>query len=302
MALIGLALVALTFSIVSQGLLLAVPFALLALALPPRRPVLVAVGAALLVLSLTSRGLDDVAYFERGWALLLGSWFVVFVLALPAAGYVARGISAVAATVATVGVFYGFNAGGFVRLDAGVRSRYVEAATKVAEKMAEVFPPGSGTTSELPASMMRVAESQALVFPALLAIASLASLAAGWWLFRRFSASAERPLRPLREFRFSDHLVWVLLLGTVLMLATKDPVVTRVGANLVVFMAALYALRGLAVLVVMSRKPGAFGMVVGGILFLYVFPVVLAAAMIVGLTDTWFDIRAKRPIMPAPGS
>jgi hypothetical protein len=148
-----------------------------------------------------------------------------------------------------------------------------------------------------------VAQLQVLVFPAMMAIASLAALGAGWWLYRRLAAADRQPLRPLREFRFSDHLVWLLVIGaTLLVILPANAIAHRTGWNLVTFMVALYALRGLAVFVVIGGTPGVFGMLVGAVLFVVLYPLVLAATILVGLSDTWLDIRAKRPIAPRPGS
>ena len=137
----------------------------------------------------------------------------------------------------------------------------------------------------------------------MLAIASLAALGAAWWLFSRFAAHEDQPLRPLREFRFTDHLVWVLLIGAVLVLLPAiGPQAQRAGFNLVLFMTLLYALRGLAVLLMFGAAPGPFGIVLGVLLFYIVFPLVLATTVLVGLIDTWLDIRARRPQRPQPGS
>jgi hypothetical protein len=43
-------------------------------------------------------------------------------------------------------------------------------------------------------------------------------------------------------------------------------------------------------------------MIVGAVMLIVFFPLMAAATMIVGLTDTWLDIRARRPLQPPPGS
>jgi hypothetical protein len=301
--LVGLVLVAATFSVLTPGVLLAVPFALLALALPPRRPVLLVVGAALVAMVLFSNGQGSLWYFERGWTLLLGSWFVVMVMVLPTSGFVTRALAAVAATAATSGAFLGLTDGGFARLDTAVSTRLREAAGEAAASLSALLQSNDGTSAaSMPANMYKAAEFQAQLFPALLGLASLAALGAGWWVFRKVAAKDEQPLRPLREFRFPDHLVWVLVVGALLLTVPAGDLARRAGSNLVTFMAALYALRGLAVLLVIGGAPGPFGMVIGAVLFVFLYPLVMAATMIVGLTDTWFDIRAKRAIPPTPGS
>ncbi len=304
-ALVGLVLLAAIFSgAITPAILLAVPFGLLAVALPPRRPPVIVAGVVLLVLLLSSAaGGDSLWYFERGWSILLGSWFVVMVIAMPAASFVSRALATLGASVATSAVFLALNRGGFARLDGAVSGKLKDGAKAATDAFAQMMPNAdTQAAKDLPANMVKMAELQVMLFPALLSIASVAALGAGWWMFRKLAASDEQPLRPVREFRFSDHLVWMLVVGALLVLVSDHALANRVGMNLVVFMAALYALRGLAVLLVVGRAPGPFGKIMGAIAVLYLFPIVMAATMIVGLTDTWLDIRAKRPIAPSPGS
>jgi hypothetical protein len=286
-------------------LLLAVPFALLALAMPPRRLVMQIIGVALLALLLSARGTGTLFYFERGWALLIGSWFVVAVMVMPGAQFVGRALAALGASAATCAVFLTANRGAFARLDADISTRLHTAANATIESLKQMSAGKQGgmDLTQMMASMTRVADMQTLLFPAMLATASLAALGASWWLYRRFAAKDEQPLRPLREFRFSDHLVWMLIIGAILMLVPSlgaGP--QRVGSNIVLFMTMLYALRGLAVFVMIGAAPGPFGIVIGAILFVVLYPLVLGATVLVGLTDTWLDIRKKRPIAPTPGS
>ena len=129
-----------------------------------------------------------------------------------------------------------------------------------------------------------------LWIPALLALASLAGLAVAWWAFRRLVAREGSPLAPLRQFRFNDGLVWLLVAGGVLLLAGAgygigvEHGTARAGSNLLLFTAALYALRGLAVLLVIAGAPGPVGMVLGGVLLLLLYPLVMATTFFVGLT------------------
>src|SRR5690606_25169464 len=117
--------------------------------------------------------------------------------------------------------------------------------------------------SEMSDALFRAVELQALVFPALLALASVAALAVAWWGYRRMSGGGPRPLAPLREFRFHDGLVWLLVIGIALLVLPVDGIADRAGSNLLTFMAALYALRGLAVLLVLGGVPGPLGMLIG---------------------------------------
>jgi hypothetical protein len=59
-------------------------------------------------------------------------------------------------------------------------------------------------------------------------------------------------------------------------------------------MAALYALRGFAVMVWLFGTPGLLGLVFGAIVFVLLYPIVMATTLMVGVTDTWLDLRARQ--------
>jgi hypothetical protein len=80
----------------------------------------------------------------------------------------------------------------------------------------------------------------------------------------------------------------VMLLATTL----SDPL-DRVGSNAVAFMGALYALRGAAVFVFVSGGFSWFGYVMTALGLFLLTPVVLGAAMVIGIGDTWLDLRRR---------
>ncbi|HSJ16171.1 MAG TPA: DUF2232 domain-containing protein [Longimicrobiales bacterium] len=293
----ALAVSAAVLSVTNPGLLLLVPFAVLALALPPRRPA-IALGALLMVVLVLSGPRGGLLwYFERGWALLAAAWFVVMVVALPRQGFLVRALGAVLAAELTATAFLAANRGSFERLEAAVSGRLREAATSAVSGWQRLgAPAGDGEGGGIPLSELvyRFAELQVMLFPALLALATLAGLAVAWWGFRRLSAGEREPLAPLREFRFPNDLVWLLIVGLALLLLPAGAAAGRVGSNLLTFMAALYALRGVAVLLVIGGAPGPLGVLVGLLAVLFLYPLVMAATVLVGLTDTWLDIRARR--------
>ena len=144
------------------------------------------------------------------------------------------------------------------------------------------------------------------VFPALLALESLAALALAWSAYHRLSrARIGPPLHPLRDFRFNDQLVWGLIVGLVIMLLPTLSTLSGVGKNLLVFFGALYALRGFGVLSwFLSPRRLALTFVIG---FVMLFAPVLmlqyaaalaflmlgVAALALGLGDTWADWRSR---------
>jgi hypothetical protein len=294
--------VAATLSAVNPGLLLVVPFSLLVLALPPYRPLLTLGAIALGVLAMTGASGGAVWYFERGWALLAAGWFVLAVALLPVTGFLPRGLVALAGAAVSALPFLWLNRGAFGLLEAALSGRLREAAAQAAAAWQRLSTRGTGggageaigEGSGLADAIYRAADLQVLLFPALLGLATLAGLAVAWWAYRRLAVRDREPLRPLREFAFPNDLVWLLIAGIALLVLPVGQAVSRAGANVLTFMAALYALRGAAVLVVIGGAPGPLGMLVGLLVLVFLYPLVMATTVLVGLTDTWIDIRARR--------
>lgn len=282
---LGLMLVVLTFSVVRPLQLILVPMALLLVALPPRRPRLLVFAAILGAAAfLGPRG--ALWSVEHGWALVLSGWFVVAVLAWPGGPFLHRALAATAATLATVAVMIaGF--GSWSELDWAIASQYRELAGALAQS----WPGGvSADVVEL------AAEVQAGLFPAFLAVGSVAALGVAWWSYTHLTRRGRR-LGRLTEFRFPDALLWLLIAGLALLLVPLDDWGSRLGSNLVFFMGALYALRGLAVVVTLvlglvgMRLPVLIALGVVGVLL---YPIVVAGTLLLGVTDTWLDLRAGR--------
>lgn len=291
-----LTLLAAALSIIGPGLLIFIPFALLLLALPPRRPILIAVALALLFVGISGRSSDVLWWFARGWALMLGAWFVVMVTMMPRSAFTTRSIAAVFATTASAAVMLLVSRTGFGSLDYAIGQRLRQSAATIAAAWTARQPAtgeSAGWSNEAVAAMNRVIDAQSLLYPALLAIASLAGLAVAYWAWRRFAYQEEQPFGPLREFRFRDELVWVLVVAIVLIVLPLNEAATRTGANLMTFMGALYALRGLAVLLALFGVPGPLGVLIGAVILIFLSPMVLATTLVLGLSDTWLDLRAR---------
>jgi hypothetical protein len=124
-------------------------------------------------------------------------------------------------------------------------------------------------------------------------LASLSALGLSWWLYHEVSRRPGEAVGPVREFRFNDQLVWVFVLGLTAVLASSG-FLDRVGINAVVFMGALYALRGAAVLLFLKGGLSFLGGLFVFLGFLLMAPYMIVGAAFVGLGDTWFDIRARR--------
>jgi hypothetical protein len=263
------------------------------LTLPPRRPVLMVLGVALAVLVLRGTGTGPLWYIERGWVLMLGAWFMVMVIALPAAGFFSRALAALGASSATLAVFLTVLPDGWRVLDWSVTRRIQATASDAALLWSSSSVTG-GWGGRFTEAISQFAELQALLHPALIALESLAALGVAWWAYRRLAARERHPLGRLRDFRFGDHLVWLLIAGILLIILPLGEVAVRAGSNVLAFMGALYALRGGAVLLVVFGLKGLGGAFIAGVLLLFLYPIALVTAILVGLTDTWFDLRARR--------
>jgi hypothetical protein len=284
---LGLVLVAMTFSVVDPVQLVAIPLALLLVGLPPR-PVRVVVMAAALVALVFIGARSSFWYAERGWTLLVAGWFVLAVVVWPGASFIARAVAATGAAAVSSALVIAVR-GGWAELDHTIASHYREVAVSIGRSW-----PGAPLDAER--FMVWAGEFPARVFPSLLGIASLAALALAWWLYRRLTGAGE-PLGTLVEFRFPDALVWVLIVGLVLLLAPSSDSASRAGANLVMFMGALYALRGLGVtvaLVLALVGSKVMVLVALGLVALLLYPIVVAGTLLLGVTDTWLDLRSGR--------
>lgn len=298
-AVFGLAVVTAALSVVHPALLIFVPLGVMLVALPPRRPAAVALAVVIGLVCFTSERGGSLWYIERGWALILSAWFIIAVLVLPRARFLPRGLLAVFATASSVALVLLVRGRAFVDLDSLMTRRLRGSAADVLQAWRGSLGRFEQRVAD---TVYRAADLQAMLFPALLALASLSALAVAWWAYRRVTALEGQPLAPLREFRFNDGLVWLLIAGMVLLVLPLNELASRAGSNLLVFMAALYALRGAAVLLVLGGAPGPMGLLLVAVLMVFLYPLVVAATFFVGLTDTWIDIRTRRaaPNDPAP--
>ena len=71
-----------------------------------------------------------------------------------------------------------------------------------------------------------------------------------------------------------------------------------IGANAVVFMGALYALRGAGVFLAVTGGGSFFGWLLLAVGFLILAPFMIMGAAFIGLGDTWFDLRGRKDPVP----
>lgn len=254
----------------------------------------------------------------RGWTLLLAgsfglvcllggsrSFFTKALFAVGGAFALALGMSLIGpvtlshATQAVVADFARRNDESLTFLNTTISNsgaQWTEWTTKV--------PSLATLPADVAESLSALSSAGRMVFPALLALESVAALALAWATYHRLSRRRlGAPLAPLREFRFNDQLVWGLIVGLVILLLPTLAGIRGLGLNLIVFFGALYAIRGLGVLA-WFMKPGALAviLVVGFVMLLAPLLNVIAVlgfltlgitALGLGVGDTWADWRRR---------
>ena len=255
---------------------------------------------------------------ERGWSLLLAGSFglaclfgirrPLFSRALAALGialFLALAMSAMGPV--TVSEARQTIANEFVRRNQETVARmngFLAAHPAEWNELTSRIPQLAGMPAETERQLTSLSRAGLSVFPSLLALQSLFALALAWAIYHRLSrARLGAPLRPLRDFRFNDQLVWGLIVGLTIMFLPTLQTFRGVGRNLLVFFGALYAIRGLGVLA-WFLAPGAFlATVTVGFAMLWVpfiqlfaiggFMLLLLTAFGLGLGDTWADWRRR---------
>jgi hypothetical protein len=275
--------------------------------------------AIAVLMSVRPPGTPD-AFFNltRGWSLLLAGSFGLVCLFNDTRPFFARALVALgttlllAAIMSTLGPMTMSQASRAVGEEFARRNHeflttldsVIQAHPKDWDELTQKMPNLAQFPQQASESLTTISRAGVVVFPALLALESIAALALAWATYHRFSrARLGPPLRPLREFRFNDQLVWGLIVGlTIMLLPTLTPV-NGAGKNLLVFFGALYALRGLGVLTWFMR-PGRFGLALAagflvlaaasfGVFVVLAFMMLGIAALALGLGDTWADWRSR---------
>ena len=173
-----------------------------------------------------------------------------------------------------------------------VGSRLRMASSTWLEALRSMVGP-EGMPEGLTDAVYRTAEVHGTIFPALVGLVSMSALGATWWLFVRMSQGRDDGVEPLAQFRFNDQLVWVLIAGLVLVVVGWSEAWSLAGTNALVFMGALYALRGVAVVLWLYGGLSVAGVALLVIGLLLAAPVLIGAALFIGIGDTWLDLRAR---------
>jgi Predicted membrane protein (DUF2232) len=289
---LGLFLIATALSISGSLPLVIVPFVFLSLVMGSRRFGLTFLTVVGLVLVFGGTIRDDLWYLERGWAILLAGWFVALTLVRPSSSFVGRALLTTVGTFVVSASVIASRFEGWARLDWTVRQSLMNGVDAALQGM-RLLMGDNGPSEALVTAVMKTAEQQGEIFPALLGLSSVAALGAAWWLYVRLAWGSDRGIGPLRDFRFNDHLVWLFIAGIAVLVMGLGDSWARAGTNTVVFMGGLYALRGVAVVAFLSGGLSFVNGVFLAIALTFVGPLVVGGALIIGLGDTWLDVRTR---------
>lgn len=273
-----------------------VPFALLLLAFRTEDWMSVAIAAVILGLGFAgSRPGGMEWYAPRAWSLIAGGAFVAVSAARGTGRLVDRSLAAIAVALGVV-LVVGLTSPGVLQGVNWWMTAEIRQAAFVAGGILERLQ-GSGDPEvrrQLELAVQRWVGFQQDVYPAMLSLATVAALGVAWFGFDRLSGRFRTP-GPIREFRFSDHLIWLLIGGLALVVLPLGGLAFRVGENAALFMGGLYLLRGAAILLWIGAMAATslWSAVLLAIAALFLYPVVLGTALVLGLSDTWLDLRSR---------
>ena len=153
------------------------------------------------------------------------------------------------------------------------------------------------------------ATAAAAIFPGAVMLTGVTGLLLAWrWYHWLADRPGGEPPGPFTEFRFSDHFIWLMVLGlagTVAQLAGRMSDAATWPVNLMVLFGGMYIARGYAVARSLMARWGSgaglpWPLLLATVVFvLFLLPFALAALLGLGLADTWLDFR--RPPAAAPG-
>ncbi|MFQ5549841.1 MAG: DUF2232 domain-containing protein [Gemmatimonadales bacterium] len=111
------------------------------------------------------------------------------------------------------------------------------------------------------------------------------------------------PLGRLRDFHFTEHIGWGTVASLVVVLWPQLAVAKVAAFNVLGVTIALYALRGVAVFTFFLGLVGGRGFIIVlvAVATLFMLPLVLAGAIIIGVLDTGLNLRKRMSAMQTRG-
>ena len=267
---------------------------------PGRRESLIALVLLALAAWSALSGGDGFTRFEGAWVLMLAGGTVVALALRPpprgsltGSGLLAVGVAALVGSLAVALTSFSW---GELRWLAerhyGLQSRLLLEAMTRSLQGAEG---ATDVVEAMEAAFNQVVQVMSTLLPALVLLQSMAALAAAWALYQKLARHPEgEPLPRLRDFRFSDHLIWGIVIALVALVFPGAHSVRLLGGNLATFFGGLYVVRGLGIVSALAAAAGVggpFAALLATFATFFLFPLVMFGALALGVTDTWVDWR-----------
>lgn len=251
-------------------------------------------------------GTADYALLARGWAVLLAGMFGAMCLLRPGRSFFGQALPATALSLVVGIVALAMRSGsGGAQLARLMAAEFAQrtnewllwlqrlAASPEWATYTQRYPDVVTLRDQVVAQYASMPARSVAVLPAMLALESLAVLALAWALYQRLGrARIGPPLGALRTFRFSDQLIWGLIVGITFLVVPGFGELRGIGVNLLVFFGALYVVRGLGVLAWLfaPRRWAKVLLVAVGVL---AWQLLAPFALAIGIGDTWLDWRNR---------
>lgn len=150
--------------------------------------------------------------------------------------------------------------------------------------------------AELGYQLARSVEQVSQLFPAMIATTAIAGGWLAWiWYHRISTRPIGAPPGLFRHFRFGDQMVWWLVATLAATLVPLPQGAHLTATNLLAVALGLYAARGLAVLRTLLLNAPPFLVVLLCLIALPLLPLALSGCIVVGVADTWLDLRRRVP-------
>lgn len=228
------------------------------------------------------------AQVTRAGAVLLCGTFLALTLWRPSNG-VGRALSATAGAFAALVVWMRGLGIAWAQLASGVDRDLAAYQTAVGEQWRS-----AGAPQDMIDQAAAMLHSVSQLYPGLLALAAIAGLRLAWaWYHRLAARPLGSPPAPFQAFGFNDQLVWGWVAALTLALVPVPEPWRLVGANLLLVLGVLYAVRGLAIVTAQSRGVAGPVRVVLAVISLFLLPFVVGGLTLLGLADTWLDFRRR---------
>jgi hypothetical protein len=232
------------------------------------------------------------AQFARAGTVLLTGTFLALTVWRPSARF-SRALTATALAGAALLLWMWYFGVSWAEIQRAVEHNLGMYNRELLARLSAASPssPNADSLRDELAAMVRTVGS---LYPALLALASLGGLRLAWTWHHRISRHPIGPApAPFSAFRFSDQLVWGWVVALALCLLPLPKLAAFVGANLLLVLAVMYAMRGLAVFSAGSgRVPGPV-IAALTVVAMFLLPFVVGGLTLLGLADTWLDFRRR---------